>query len=198
METRGVNHVEGGWPKDVNPQELEQTIRFRKKVEKDENYINAIMQLGLVRLPSAPAVRATAIAQAPQRHGTPRCAWPCARLPWPLSCRKEPSTGEQAHPPHSRPEGKAGRCRGRTGSGTSLKSGPCGQREPQRTPPASFPPLGNILSLGTLGPRFWSLPGTGEIAETKFTCILLQRVYDPTEGQDKHRDITTPRRNKGC
>ncbi|KAI2584845.1 dynein axonemal intermediate chain 2 [Homo sapiens] len=46
METRGVNHVEGGWPKDVNPLELEQTIRFRKKVEKDENYVNAIMQLG--------------------------------------------------------------------------------------------------------------------------------------------------------
>uniref|UniRef100_A0A8C9DVW0 Dynein axonemal intermediate chain 2 n=1 Tax=Prolemur simus TaxID=1328070 RepID=A0A8C9DVW0_PROSS len=46
METRGVNHVEGGWPKDVNPLELEQTIRFRKKVEKDENYINTIMQLG--------------------------------------------------------------------------------------------------------------------------------------------------------
>lgn len=52
METRGVNHIEGGWPKDVNPLELEQTIRFRKKVEKDENYINAIMQLGSVRLPS--------------------------------------------------------------------------------------------------------------------------------------------------
>ncbi|XP_012384708.2 dynein axonemal intermediate chain 2 isoform X1 [Dasypus novemcinctus] len=48
METRGVNHVEGGWPKDVNPLELEQTIRFRKKVEKDENYINAIMQLGSI------------------------------------------------------------------------------------------------------------------------------------------------------
>uniref|UniRef100_A0A8C9ARQ7 Dynein axonemal intermediate chain 2 n=1 Tax=Prolemur simus TaxID=1328070 RepID=A0A8C9ARQ7_PROSS len=48
METRGVNHVEGGWPKDVNPLELEQTIRFRKKVEKDENYINTIMQLGSI------------------------------------------------------------------------------------------------------------------------------------------------------
>ncbi|XP_037666008.1 dynein intermediate chain 2, axonemal isoform X2 [Choloepus didactylus] len=48
METRGVNHVEGGWPKDVNPLELEQTIRFRKKVEKDENYINAVVQLGSV------------------------------------------------------------------------------------------------------------------------------------------------------
>ncbi|XP_057572243.1 dynein axonemal intermediate chain 2 isoform X2 [Hippopotamus amphibius kiboko] len=48
METRGVNHIEGGWPKDVNPLELEQTIRFRKKVEKDENYINAITQLGSI------------------------------------------------------------------------------------------------------------------------------------------------------
>ncbi|NWX93388.1 DNAI2 protein, partial [Nothoprocta pentlandii] len=46
VETRGVNHTEGGWPKDVNPHELEQTIRFRKKVEKDENYINTITHLG--------------------------------------------------------------------------------------------------------------------------------------------------------
>ncbi|XP_078510369.1 dynein axonemal intermediate chain 2 isoform X5 [Lissotriton helveticus] len=48
METRGINHVEGGWPKDVNPQEVEQTIRFRKKVEKDENYLNTMLQLGSV------------------------------------------------------------------------------------------------------------------------------------------------------
>ncbi|KAJ8390760.1 hypothetical protein AAFF_G00101400 [Aldrovandia affinis] len=45
-ESRGINHAEGGWPKDVNPQEMEQTIRYRKKVEKDENYVNTIMQLG--------------------------------------------------------------------------------------------------------------------------------------------------------
>ena len=38
-ESRGINHVEGGWPKDVNAAEVEQTIRYRKKVEKDENYI---------------------------------------------------------------------------------------------------------------------------------------------------------------
>ncbi|KAK9527046.1 hypothetical protein VZT92_015711 [Zoarces viviparus] len=44
----GLNHEEGGWPKDVNPQEMEQTIRFRKKVEKDEIYINGILQLGSV------------------------------------------------------------------------------------------------------------------------------------------------------
>ncbi|NXN96412.1 DNAI2 protein, partial [Rhinopomastus cyanomelas] len=45
VESRGVNHVEGGWPKDINPEEVEQTIRFRKKVEKDENYINTITHL---------------------------------------------------------------------------------------------------------------------------------------------------------
>lgn len=44
-ESRGINHVEGGWPKDVNPAEVEQTIRYRKKVEKDEIYMNTIQQL---------------------------------------------------------------------------------------------------------------------------------------------------------
>uniref|UniRef100_A0A3Q2ZT59 Dynein axonemal intermediate chain 2 n=1 Tax=Kryptolebias marmoratus TaxID=37003 RepID=A0A3Q2ZT59_KRYMA len=44
----GLNHVEGGWPKDINPNEMEQTIRFRKKVEKDDGYINSILQLGSV------------------------------------------------------------------------------------------------------------------------------------------------------
>ncbi|XP_068717827.1 dynein intermediate chain 3, ciliary-like [Montipora capricornis] len=45
-ESRGINHIEGGWPKDVNPAEVEQTIRYRKKVEKDEIYMNTIQQLG--------------------------------------------------------------------------------------------------------------------------------------------------------
>jgi len=49
-ETRGVNHVEGGWPKDVNPLEIEQVIRYRKKVEKDEGYINAITNLAGVSM----------------------------------------------------------------------------------------------------------------------------------------------------
>ncbi|XP_029022455.1 dynein axonemal intermediate chain 2 [Betta splendens] len=44
----GINHVEGGWPKDVDPGEMEQTIRFRKKVEKDEGYMNTLLQLGSV------------------------------------------------------------------------------------------------------------------------------------------------------
>lgn len=45
----GINHTEGGWPKDISPHEMEQTIRFRKKVEKDESYVNSILQLGSVR-----------------------------------------------------------------------------------------------------------------------------------------------------
>ncbi len=47
-ENRSINHVEGGWPKDVNANEPEQTIRYRKKVEKDEGYMNTIVQLGNV------------------------------------------------------------------------------------------------------------------------------------------------------
>jgi len=43
-----MNHSEGGWPKDINPAEVEQTIRFRKKMEKDEVYIQTIMRLGQV------------------------------------------------------------------------------------------------------------------------------------------------------
>ena len=43
-----MNHTEGGWPKDINPAEVEQTIRFRKKVEKDEAYIGIVMRLGAV------------------------------------------------------------------------------------------------------------------------------------------------------
>ncbi|KAJ0005286.1 hypothetical protein NQD34_011500 [Periophthalmus magnuspinnatus] len=46
--SRGMNHTEGGWPKDVDPNEMEQTIRFRKKVEKDEGFMNSIPQLGSV------------------------------------------------------------------------------------------------------------------------------------------------------
>ncbi len=44
-DSRGINHTEGGWPKDVNPQEIEQVMRYRKKVEKDEAYMFTIQQL---------------------------------------------------------------------------------------------------------------------------------------------------------
>jgi len=45
-----MNHTEGGWPKDINPAEVEQTIRYRKKIEKDEAYIGIITRLGTVSL----------------------------------------------------------------------------------------------------------------------------------------------------
>lgn len=41
-----INHEEGGWPKDVDYTEAEHTIRFRKKVEKDEDYIKTVVGLG--------------------------------------------------------------------------------------------------------------------------------------------------------
>ncbi|XP_072293377.1 dynein axonemal intermediate chain 2-like [Eucyclogobius newberryi] len=47
-ESTGVNHTEGGWPKDVDPNEIEQTVRYRKKVEKDEGFVNSVTQLGKV------------------------------------------------------------------------------------------------------------------------------------------------------
>ncbi|XP_050439992.1 dynein intermediate chain 3, ciliary-like [Adelges cooleyi] len=42
---RGINHVEGGWPKDVNIDDPEQVVRFRKKAEKDESYMQAVIQM---------------------------------------------------------------------------------------------------------------------------------------------------------
>ena len=45
-ENRGINHKEGGWPRDVNPQESDQTARYRKKIEKDETYTNTVLRLG--------------------------------------------------------------------------------------------------------------------------------------------------------
>ncbi|XP_044001615.1 dynein axonemal intermediate chain 2 [Aphidius gifuensis] len=41
----GMHHVEGGWPKDINMYELEQTVRYRRKIEKDELYIHTMLQL---------------------------------------------------------------------------------------------------------------------------------------------------------
>lgn len=46
-ESRGINHTEGGWPKDVNAAETEQVLRYRRKVEKDELYTTSLKNLGL-------------------------------------------------------------------------------------------------------------------------------------------------------
>ncbi|KAL3276240.1 hypothetical protein HHI36_020956 [Cryptolaemus montrouzieri] len=40
-----MNHVEGGWPKDVNIMDEEQTKRYKRKVEKEENYAHTLMAL---------------------------------------------------------------------------------------------------------------------------------------------------------
>ena len=40
-----MNHLEGGWPKDIDYTEKEQTARYRKKVEKDEEYLRQIKAL---------------------------------------------------------------------------------------------------------------------------------------------------------
>lgn len=43
---RGMMHVEGGWPKDVDTAEQEHLVRYRKRVEKDENYQRQVKALG--------------------------------------------------------------------------------------------------------------------------------------------------------
>lgn len=34
----GMFHVEGGWPKEINPKDEEATTRFRRRIEKDEDW----------------------------------------------------------------------------------------------------------------------------------------------------------------
>ncbi|KAL0280497.1 UNVERIFIED_CONTAM: hypothetical protein PYX00_001767 [Menopon gallinae] len=42
---RGMNHIEGGWPKELNLLDEEAVIRYRKKLEREENYIEAMKNL---------------------------------------------------------------------------------------------------------------------------------------------------------
>jgi dynein intermediate chain 2 len=46
MTHQGIQHTEGGWPKDIDPTEMEHTNRYRKKVVKGEDYIRSIKDLG--------------------------------------------------------------------------------------------------------------------------------------------------------
>ena len=48
-ESKGILHTEGGWPKDVNYLDSEQTLRYRRKLEKDETYISQVPKMGEVR-----------------------------------------------------------------------------------------------------------------------------------------------------
>lgn len=45
-----MNHIMGGWPGDVDPRDEDQVARFKKKIQKDESFINAIKKLGSVRM----------------------------------------------------------------------------------------------------------------------------------------------------
>ncbi|XP_054706958.1 dynein intermediate chain 3, ciliary-like [Uloborus diversus] len=42
----GMNHTVGGWPSDVDPKDEDQVARFKKKIQKDENFITTIKRLG--------------------------------------------------------------------------------------------------------------------------------------------------------
>jgi len=42
---QGMNHEEGGWPRDIDPTEPEHKIRYTKKVEKDDEYIATMANL---------------------------------------------------------------------------------------------------------------------------------------------------------
>lgn len=42
---QGILHREGGWPKDVDSSDVEHTLRYRKKVEKDDEFARVIKSL---------------------------------------------------------------------------------------------------------------------------------------------------------
>ncbi|NXM51781.1 DNAI2 protein, partial [Illadopsis cleaveri] len=46
VSIRGVNHVEGGWPKHVDPKNSELTTRYREEVEREEVYTKNVQRLG--------------------------------------------------------------------------------------------------------------------------------------------------------
>ncbi|KAM3568079.1 hypothetical protein VYU27_009794 [Nannochloropsis oceanica] len=46
LKSTSMRHVEGGWPKDVDPTEQADVTRFRKKAEKDDEYKAALKVLG--------------------------------------------------------------------------------------------------------------------------------------------------------
>ena len=50
---RGILHTQGGWPKDVDAADVEHTIRYRKKIEKDDEYVRSIKSLGDVNICNA-------------------------------------------------------------------------------------------------------------------------------------------------
>lgn len=47
-KNQGIFHTEGGWPKDIDSSEIEPKLRYRKKAEKDDEYILSLKRLGIV------------------------------------------------------------------------------------------------------------------------------------------------------
>ncbi|CRK89583.1 CLUMA_CG003276, isoform A [Clunio marinus] len=45
FDKKGMFHTEGGWPKDVDISDIEQKIRYRRKLEKDDAYIKQLPQM---------------------------------------------------------------------------------------------------------------------------------------------------------
>jgi len=41
----GINHTEGGWPKDVSCTDIEQLERHRRKIEREESYVPTVKNL---------------------------------------------------------------------------------------------------------------------------------------------------------
>lgn len=48
-DSKGLLHAEGGWPKDINSLDPEQTVRYKRKIEKDDNYISQVLTVAKVR-----------------------------------------------------------------------------------------------------------------------------------------------------
>jgi len=46
LKHSSMRHIEGGWPKDVDPTEQQDVNRFRKKAEKDDAYKHSVKALG--------------------------------------------------------------------------------------------------------------------------------------------------------
>jgi len=44
-KSRAMIHAEGGWPKDIDPSEAQDTMKWRKRLEKDPAFTNSVKQL---------------------------------------------------------------------------------------------------------------------------------------------------------
>ncbi|KAF9824653.1 hypothetical protein SFRURICE_004110 [Spodoptera frugiperda] len=44
-KNQGINHVEGGWPKEVHHDNEEETTRYRRRIERDDAYVHSVLSL---------------------------------------------------------------------------------------------------------------------------------------------------------